>query len=222
VLNWPDVSGEEAERDKQALNLAADGYQNSLDNIRALLTDAVENFSLGDAAHPENSQLGAFFSYESLMLDRANLFARCLQAGVDNARTHGGTPAARPDNAPDASAPEGEPRPQTADVQCPAISNNRGTAHDAFILDESALRALDDCETHFGRQLVEVARVLNHAASSNGSAADNLGLTQRLGMEARRERLWQGPQSSDWAAASADLARGCEALGQFGGAPAPQ
>ncbi|MGD0189363.1 MAG: hypothetical protein ABSD74_01345 [Rhizomicrobium sp.] len=223
VLGWTDVSNEEAERDKQTLTLAFENYESALDNVRALLNDADEDFALGgDASHPQNSQLAAFFDGEALLAGRARLFAGCLVQNVDVARNRTGASASPPATDPDASAPEGEPRQHGPDVQCATFTDNRGMVHSGFVLDETALRALDTCETHFGRELVEAARILNHTASANSSAADNLSLTQRLGMEARRERLWQGPQTSDWSAANADLARGCEPLKQFGSAPAPQ
>jgi hypothetical protein len=222
-LNWPDARFEQEEREKQALNLAAEDYQAALDNIRALLADAVGNFRLGDdAARPENSQLGAYFAVEDLMQDRAKLFAACLQAGVDNAHRHpGASPAPPSQDDPDASAPEGLPRSMAPQVQCAAVTSDSGVVHGAFMLDEAALHALDDCETHFGRQLVEATRILNRAASVNGTAADNLALTDRLNMEARRRHLWQGPQPADWAEANADMQRACEPLRQIGAAPAP-
>jgi hypothetical protein len=223
VLGWTDVSTEEAERDKQALALAFENYESALDNIRSLLSDADADFALGgNASHPDNSQLSAFFDTEALLAGRARLFAGCLAQNVDVARNRAGASASPPVTDPDASAPEGEPRQHGPDVQCATFTDNRGVVHNGFVLDESALHALDACETHFGRELVDAARILNHSATANGSAADSLALTQRLGMEARRERLWHGPQASDWSAANADLARGCESLRQFGGVPAPQ
>jgi hypothetical protein len=224
-LNWPDARFEQEEREKQALNLAAEDYQAALDNIRALLADAVGNFRLGDdPAHPENSQLGAYFEYEDLMRDRAKLFAACLQANVDNARKRasGNAAAAPSHDDPDASAPEGLPRSMAPQLQCAAVTSDTGVVHGSFVLDESALRALDDCETHFGHELVEATRILNRTATVNGTAADNLALTDRLNMEARRQKLWQGPQASDWAEANNDLQGSCEPLGQIGAAPAQQ
>jgi hypothetical protein len=225
LLNWPDARYEQEEREKQALNLASEDYEASLDNIRALLADAAANFRLGeDPVHPENSQLGAYFAYEDLMQDRAKLFAACLQANVDNARRHANANAAAAPSQddPDASAPEGLPRSVAPQLQCAAVTSNTGVVHGGFVLDESALRALDDCETHFGHELVEATRILNRTATVNGTAADNLALTDRLNMEARRQKLWQGPQPSDWAQVNDDLQRACEPLGQIGAAPAPQ
>jgi hypothetical protein len=227
LLNWADARYEQSEREKQALAHASDDYQGVLDNIRALLADAVQNFRLGsDSAHPENSQLGAFFAYQTLLQDQAKLFAGCLEVNVDNTRNRA---SANPTGAansqtedPDASAPEGEPRSYAPRVQCASVTSNSGVMHGAFVLDESALRALDDCETAFGRELVEATRILNQSASVNRSAADNLALVDRLSMEARRQKLWRGPQPSDWAEADDDLQRSCEPLRQYGAQPAAQ
>ncbi len=222
ALNWTDTTNEEIERDRQALVLASENYQSTLDNIRALLSDAVTDFGVGsDPSHPERSQLSAFFEYEALAAGRARLFAACLEANVDGAHNRSAAASSQPATDPDASAPEGEPRPHPPGVQCAAFTDEHGIVHNSFVLDESALRALAICEAHFSRELVEAARILNHSATSNGSAADSLPLTSRLTMEARRERLWRGPQSSDWTAANEDLQRGCEPLRQFGGTSAP-
>jgi hypothetical protein len=222
-LNWADSHFEQEEREKQALNLAAEDYQAALDNIRALLADAAANFRLGDdPTHPENGQLGAYFAVEGLMQDRAKLFAACLQTSVDNVRRHASAAAAPSQDDPDASAPEGLPRSTSPQLQCAAVTSSTGVMHGAFVLDESALRALEDCETHFGHELVEATRILNRTATANGTAADNLALADRLNMEARRQKLWQGPQPSDWAQANGDLQRACEPLGQIGAAPAQQ
>jgi hypothetical protein len=220
-LNWTDAKYEDAERDKQALDLAFDGYQGTLDNIRALLVDASESFGLGgDSAHPDQSQMRAFFTYETLMLDKAGLFEDCLESRVDNMRNgHPSTGTSGGDD-PDASAPEGEARSHELNVQCPAISDSNGVVlRNAFLLNEVALGALDDCETHFGRQLIEAARILNRSAVVNRSAADKLALYDRLSMEARKQRLWHGPQPEDWAQAEEDMQNACEPLRQFGAAP---
>ncbi len=216
-LNWPDAKFEDAERDKQALDLAFDNYQGTLDNIRALLVDASENFGLGgDSTHPEQSQMRAFFAYEQLMLNQASAFEACLESQVDAMHHRRGAPASG-DVAPfpDASAPPGQPREAEPGVQCAAAASRGGG--NAFVVDEAALAALDDCETQFGRQLVEAARILNRSATVNRLAAQKLGVYDRLSMEARRQRLWRGPQPSDWLQVEAELQRGCEPLRQVGG-----
>ena len=184
---------DEVERDKQNLSLASDGYEGTLDNIRALLEDAVDNFGLGASNRPESSQLATFFYYQHIMLNKAWLISHCLRQNADDYRrrqTDGGaTTSANPQPAQDATAPAqlagsraGEtpaaPAAPAEPTKCAAFNR-----HSSFELDEQTLNRLDFCETEFGRGLVEATRILGRAAKQYGGDTAKLGIQQRLWVE---------------------------------------
>lgn len=231
AMKWR-VEDAELESDKQKLVLAFDEYQTSLDLIGSLLTDSIETFDLSAAPErPEDSQLRAYFQYQTLLLRSASRYAGCLTSRADSLLEKSREPVPAPVTATAAQvAPAQQSTPGSAAIAPPPLigspplatlvsircaADRRGNS---FILDEGALKALDSCETAFARELVDATRIVNRSAKQYNRDGEMLQFGHRLLMEWRDQLLGHGPVAGDWATANDKLVGECQDLGKIVGA----